>query len=291
MFRKILFIGFTLTGLVFSTQTFATGWEGPSGECFDPEVPGVLVTPYGAKLACPSGYEECSVRFDSEGGNTNNCNTIEVEIEGDLVVWDSTDADPSEEAPFGAVDAIFTKNRNGKKCLYSFGSDTFEGLVGYDEVEYYSHGYHNNRPKKVVFCTDLLETGTRSLQPTPELVANCDEIHGVTFACDNVPAGETRTIIITKDTEKVSAYDEYENYSEELRSVPGFGFLNDEGNIDFNNVCQCVGPGPTEAIPACNPDPNSTRETKCTNESSETPVNISITNPKCFSIGGFVRCF
>jgi hypothetical protein len=284
-FRRLLVIGFTLTGLAFSAQTLAE--EG----CYsDPDMKDTFTTIYGgASLECPSAgsFDECSVTISKKGiPSYSNCAAgvdgnvdVTVNIENDgRIHWTSNDG----------IDAVLTDSaQGGKGCLTSNGTDKFEGFAGYEKS---TGGFFP--PTKVVFCSDEITEFAGVAPP----VANVEEcildageskiIHGVTFSCPAVPAGEIRTIIVTND------------------EVPGFGFTDDEtGILDFNNVCQCIGPadasGATGAPGAiaqveCNPDPEGEENENfplCTVNTTKNPIVITIQNPKCMVVFGAVRCF
>ena len=153
--------------------------------------------------------------------------------------------------------------------------------------------------KAISFCSDGIKEFAASPPPPPAVVEECvipsgqsKEIYGVTFSCPFVGPNEERTIIVVDNTE-------CDDDGFNCTSVPGFGFLNEfTGELDFNNVCKCVGP----AIPGAIPDPFGVVETECDPDpanvdggceiiDAEIPVEVLITNPTCFTVGGFRRCF
>ena len=109
-----------------------------------------------------------------------------------------------------------------------------------------------------------------------------------------VPNDETRTIVVSKDT--TCGIDPNDGVYKCV-NFPGFGFTDDDGNIDFNNVCQCVGPATASStgddLPVlqveCDPDP--TNPDGCEVDNAEVPVEALFQNPICFTVGGFRRCF
>lgn len=288
-FRMLQIMGISLTGLFFSTQVPAAG-------CFDPGEPDTFVTQYGgADLACPSAaFTECIITFKNGAVQTDGCATIDAVIDPDTggVTWFTENPDEDD-----GQDAVLTDSaQGGKGCLYSFGTDKFEGMVGYatSPTDFFP-------PTKAVFCSDGFDEVAAIVQP-PAVVEECvidslesKLIHGVTFSCPFVPDGETRTVIVSKDT----MCTENPDMPGELlcTPVPGFGFTT-EGSLDFNNVCQCVGsavpgipPSPTTSIlqEECDPDPANPEG--CEVNNAEVPVEILIQNPTCFTVGGFRRCF
>ena len=294
-YRKFLAVGLSLAGLFFSTQTFAAG-------CYDPGVEDTYVTQYGGSdISCPAEYTECVVTFKngnvtSESGDCATLGiTANVDVNTNGILWGSDDS----INPYGIDSEMTNSAQGGKGCLYVHGTDKFAGVIGYatnpaSDADFFP-------ATKAVFCSDNVEEVAFVEEPDP-VVTNCTVpevgggsliIHGVQFTCPEVPPGETRTIIIVKDDE--TFVDDQTGLST-LRPAPGFGFV-EEGttNIDFNNVCECKGPPliggslPVEK-PACDPDP--ANETGgCEVVDAEVPVNIEIQNPKCFTVGGFRRCY
>ncbi|MGI9318766.1 MAG: hypothetical protein ACR2QW_15670 [bacterium] len=294
-----------ITALAFAAPSFADGCFNP----FDPLTDNTFVTQYGgADLSCPSagagaGYEECV--FTIKNGNVDPISTDCIALGIDIIkvsdteglIWESSAGEPNSVIPANKkVDAILTDSaQGGKGCLYSFGTDQSGGAVGYER----SNG-NFFPPTKAVFCSDGVAETTAVFEPTPE-VKNCilevDEngnsvpkvIHGVDFSCQGVEKGATRTIIVIKDTQNCDVN------GENCEEVPAFGFTDGAGNIDFNNVCRCVGndftSGELPDILACEPDPEDPNGPGCEVVDAEVPVDISIQNPKCFTVGGKRRCY
>lgn len=293
-FKKLLGTGLVLTGLVFSTQAFADG-------CVDTGDNDTFVTPYGgATLACPSSaYTECIVTFKNGNVTSETMGCTDLSLSADIdpvtggITWESNSLNPEDW-----IDAALTDSaQGGKGCLYSFGTDKNMG----DKLGYATNStepFDFFPPTKAVFCSDGVAETTAVFEPTPE-VKNCilevDEngnsvpkvIHGVDFSCQGVGFGETRTIIVIKDTQNCDVN------GENCEEVPAFGFTDLAGNIDFNNVCRCVGnddnSGVLPTISACEPDPEFPGG--CEVIEAEVPVDISIQNPKCFTVGGKRRCY
>ena len=297
-FKTLLPAGLVLLGWVFSAQTLASGqWHGHGG-CFDPEERDTFVTKFGGHLKCPSdAYSECKVYFKhGQVHYKGHCDSINVSVDSNGGLNWNIDEDGD------GVDAVLTESSRHKSCLYSYGTDQVEAVVGYQSS--YNDFYH---PKKAVFCRDGIDEASSIVHP-PAKVEQCvidfgesKLIHGVSFNCPAVPAGETRTILVSKDTSNCTdtgQTDPNGNPVYECDSHPGFGFTDETGNIDFNNVCQCVGPlvsggGSTTTFPVlreeCDPDPSNPEG--CSVVNSEVPVEIMIQNPKCFTVGGRRRCF
>jgi hypothetical protein len=304
--KRLVGIGLTITGLAFSAEGLAV--EG----CFDDSEEGdtsSFVTPYGgADLSCPStdnaSYQDCTATIKNGQITTSpGCDASALSITFSIdpadggLEWLSTAED------FGKrIDAALTDSaQGGKGCLYSFGTDRAAGKIGYQR----SSGVFFP-PTKAVLCSDGAAEVTASIDP-PAVVEECvidsgqsKLIHGVTFSCPEVPDGETRTIVVAKDTETV--LDEFGNpviVDGEilLKPVPDFGFTTD-GNIDFNNICQCIGTATPGAPPSpttlplkteCDPDPED--PTCVIGEDARVPVEALFQNPKCFTIGGKRKCF
>lgn len=289
--KMLLIISWSITSITLSSQPIASG-------CFDPGENDTFVTQYGgADLACPTSsvFTECLITLKNGAITSESlgCQDLAIAVEIDPVTgglnWTSA-ADPKDRVDASLTDAA----QGGKGCLYSYGTDKEAGTIGYQtsDGDFFP-------TSKAVFCSDGIEEVSAEVSE-PAVVEECilasgtsQEIFGVTFSCPLVPAGETRTIIVTKDTECNP------NDPTDCSPVPTFGFTDPvTGNIDFNNVCQCVGPSapgmpppnPVETV-ECDPDPNNQAGGCEVGEDAENPVVITIQQPKCFTIGGFVRCF
>jgi hypothetical protein len=295
-FRRLLVIGFTLTGLAFSAQTLAE--EG----CYsDPDMKDTFTTIYGgASLECPSAgsFDECSVTISKKGiPDYSNCQG-DLDVTVEIIESGEEDAGKIHWTSNDGIDAVLTDSaQGGKGCLTSNGTDKFEGFAGYEKS---TGGFFP--PTKVVFCSDAFAEYSSAAPPVAK-VEECvigsgasKEIHGVKFSCPLVPDGETRTIIVSKDTTCAGF-----GTAQECSNVPGFGFTDDAtGILDFNNVCQCVGgvgtSGQVVDKDECdpNPDADGLLVPRCIGENTEinnNPIVITIQQPKCFTVGGFTRCF
>lgn len=278
-------INLVVCGFVFSAPAFADGCFDPPGE------PDTFVTQYGgADLSCPSAeFTECTVTFKNGliESESPGCTDLAIVTDIDPVTGGVTWESFSEPADW--VDAALTDSaQGGKGCLYSYGTDKNMGILGYSTspTDFFP-------PTKAVFCSDGIREASVVVQPEP-VVKNCileagqqKEIYGVTFSCDAVGANQTRTIIVVQDTT-------CDEFGGNCTGVPAFGFTDGAGNIDFNNVCRCVGDsansGGLPPIPACEPDPENING-GCEVIDAEVPVDISIQNPKCFTVGGTRRCY
>jgi len=287
-FNKLLGTGLVVAGLVFSTQVSANG-------CVDAGDNDTFVTQYGGStLSCPSSaYTECIVTFKNGNVTSETMGCTDLSLSADIdpvtggITWESNSLDPEDW-----IDAALTDSaQGGKGCLYSFGTDKNMG----DKLGYATNNtepYDFFPPTKAVFCSDGVAEVAAVVESLPE-VKNCileagqqKEIYGVTFSCDAVGPNQTRTIIVVQDTT-------CDEFGGNCTGVPAFGFTDGAGNIDFNNVCRCVGDsansGGLPSLPACEPDPED--PAGCEVIDAEVPVDISIQNPKCFTVGGKRRCY
>lgn len=284
--RNLLLVGLSLAGLFCSTQTFADG-------CFDPGVADTYVTQYGgADLSCPSGYTECVITF--KNGNitskSDDCAilgiTANVDPNTDGILWESDEV----INPFGIDSEMTNSAQGGKGCLITHGTDKFAGTIGYATNPESDDDFFP--ATKAVFCSDD-EREVASVVVEDPVVKNCileegeqKKIYGVTFSCDDVGINQERTIIVVQDTA-------CDINGDNCQGIPAFGFTDGAGNIDFNNVCRCKGNNTTSGglpdILACDPDPENPGG--CEVSSAEVPVDISIQNPKCFTVGGRRRCY
>jgi hypothetical protein len=184
----------------------------------------------------------------------------------------------------GNTDATITDTATGANgCFNAFGTDQYTAIAGFER---------NNQPgtvfdtKAITFCTDGTKEFTAEAPQPPPTQSRCIvpstgeplEIYGVGLTCTNVPTGEQRTIVVSKDTEIVGGV---------LQNVDGYGFFNEETNeIDFNNVCVCVGGDENTQLHeiACIADPAYEGPNKCTvEEGANVPVSVTYQNPFCIS--------
>jgi len=183
----------------------------------------------------------------------------------------------------GNTDATITDTATGANgCFNAFGTDQFTAIAGFER---------NNSPgsvfdtKAISFCSDGVKEFTAEAPQPPPVQARClipstgetaFEKYGVRVTCPDVPDGEQRTIVISKDTEWKDG---------QLQNVDGYGFFNQNKEIDFNNVCVCVG-GDIAVIheTACIADPSYEGPNKCTvEEGANVPVSVTYQNPFCIS--------
>ena len=292
---------FLLGGLALSAWMFSAS---VSAECVTAAgVPSAVVTEYGGSaLSCPTGHPSgCLIgglKNNSQGScvldNGDGTEAIVMatgnkEIEwtayksiGGVPIYD--EGELIEDTEHG-IDVVITDTATGANgCFQAFGEDQSSGIAGFqrDNGSYLA-------TSTIAFCTDQKVEVTAVATPIAEVkecvidggTGESQEIWGVEFACANVPAGETRTIIITND------------------DVDDFGFSaagNTTGILDFNNVCQCKGPTVTAEFEVteeeCDPNPDATVN-RCLYQTpvNNTPIVITIQQPKCFTVGGFQRCF
>ena len=309
----------SLSGVMLALWFFSTG---ATAGCLENGYDSEVVTEYGGStLSCPNNHQGCSITDIISGESCVITNPPDAENEpptytsivinvpnGDYVEWNAyvsdefgnlildTDGNPVPDTDH-PIDNIITDTATGANgCFQAFGTDQVSGIAGFqrDNGSYLS-------TKAASFCTDNNPEVTASAPPPPAEVEECvlasgtsKIIHGVTFSCPEVPDGETRTIVVSKDT---TCTDTDMDGLLECSSVPDFGFTTN-GDIDFNNVCQCVGanvatgmPSPTTEViqTECDPDPEN--PTCVIGDDARVPVEILFQNPKCFTIGGVRKCF
>jgi len=295
-----------------------------SAECLanvDPNIDSEMVTPYGGSaLSCPTGYSTCTINdvFDgaectgivNQDGSTSIIRVaVDEENRLNWTSYDEVSGEPNviQAGKFGGIDAVFrTNSTGGQGCAWSFGTDQVTGKADFLK----SNGTF--MPAKAIsFCSDMKQEFTAAPPPPPAEVEQCllatgqsKVIHGVTFSCPDVPAGETRTVLVaemTTNCEDTGDVDPETGFPIFLcESNPGFGFTDETGNIDFNNVCQCIGPlesmgGITPVAPVtateCDPDPANAEGGCEVGAGAEVPAGVTFQNQTCFTIGGFRRCF
>jgi hypothetical protein len=191
----------------------------------------------------------------------------------------------------GNTDATITDTAQGANgCFNAFGTDQYTAIAGFER---------DNNPgsvfstKAIQFCSDGIKEFTAEAPQPPPKQARCligGETaflkYGVSVTCPSVPAGEQRTIVISKDTE---TYTDPETGIMSLQRVDGYGFFNENKEIDFNNVCVCEGPDPDGGNgviheTACIADPSYEGPNKCTvEEGANVPISVTYQNPFCIS--------
>jgi hypothetical protein len=186
------------------------------------------------------------------------------------------------------VDAAVTSNaKGGNGCLYSFDLDAASATAG-----------DPGNIRSLYLCSDGKYEPIPAPTPPPAVVNGCylgsgetKNIYGVDVSCPTVPLGEQRTVYIAKDTET--------NDNGDLVFREGFGFTNDDGIIDFKNICICIGGSTDEILELeCNPNPSFFTDPalellpECTITEGAQPVTeIQIQNPRCVTVGGTRRCY
>jgi hypothetical protein len=206
-----------------------------------------------------------------------------------------SDADGDRScAGFALVDAVVTSNaKGGNGCLYSFDLDAASATAG-----------DPGNIRSLYLCSD----GEYEPIPAPveELppVASClldsgvpVDIHGIEVSCPDLDDGEKRTVIVSKDGKFDVLADgsiDFTNFT----PAPGFGFTNQAGEIDFNNICLCIGGiEGTETEFQCNPAPEFFTGPAfdglepCTVNNALPVTEVQIQNPTCVVQGGRRRCF
>jgi hypothetical protein len=241
---------------------------------------------FGGFIASGSGTET----FTSPDGSMQF--TVTSVLDNGKAVWkvihDETLPEGSEVTELQGIDAtISASNKGSKGCNTVFGVDAGSGVSAYQKV---NGGFVAS--DLFVCASQTIDSVPPPPPPPPVAVEECFlndgdniTIYGVTVQCDGVPSGEQRTIFIAKDTETVDG---------QVVSVPGFGFTDDAGVIDFKNVCICNGPLPLEeSEPECYADPlNPVPGLElCTVNDAIPALNVEIQNPRCVTYGGSRRCY
>jgi hypothetical protein len=264
-------------------------------------------TPYSGSVGnCPIGQNGCSISFGGGSGyNTRACSfhstdaqdetilvTIEATAASGAASWTASctkNHSPVSCVGVALVDSVraSTGGQSGNGCFYGFDVDAAAGQAG--KVPSLN---------RLTLCSDGIYEPIPAPIREPAVVQGCylqsgqtAVIHGVEVSCPAVPNGEQRTIIVAKDTET--------DLQGDLTRPQGFGFTNTSGIIDFNNICICVG-GSVDEIEEmeCNPNPEVYTDPaldglpECTiSADSQPPVELSIQNPYCVTVGGGRRCY
>ena len=265
----------------------------------DESIPAPAITAFDGNLTCDStsGYfggfisdSSGTETFTSPDGSMQF--TVTSVLDNGKAVWnvihDNTLDPLSGITELRGIDAtISASNKGSKGCNTTFGVDAGSGESAFEKTN------------GSLVASDLFVCANETVDsvpapppPPPVEVEECFlndgdniTIYGVTVKCDDVPRGEQRTIFIAKDTETVD---------DQVVPVPGFGFTDDAGVIDFKNVCICNGPYPLDdAEPECYPDPlNPVPGLElCTVNNAIPSLNVEIQNPRCITYGGSRRCY
>jgi len=189
------------------------------------------------------------------------------------------------------VDAAVTSNaKGGNGCLYSFDLDAASATAG-----------DPGNIRSLYLCSDGEYEPIPAPTPPPAEVKGCYlgnddfvEIYGARIFCPtDLKLNEQRTIFVSNDVQ-------CDDDTGENCTIPeGFGFVNQEGVIDFTNICTCIG-GTTEQVLEleCNPNPSFFNDPAleglppCTvGEGAQPVTEIQIQNPRCVTVGGTRRCY
>jgi hypothetical protein len=267
-------------------------------------IPAPTVSAFGSNLTCDDISGQFGGKIPNGSGAVTFQNsadmvqfTVESTLSNGIAVWNVV---PPEEAPgpvgwtvLRAIDTSITDAaQGGNGCLVSHGADALAGQLAWRK----SNG--TNTLRNLYVCADNTfdPVGTQPA-PSVEPVKGCTledmqskTIYGVTVVCQGVPMDEQRTIFVSKDTE-------LNVDTNNIDPVAGFGFLNEEGEIDFSNVCVCNGPTSEFEQPQCDPNPDQVNDPildalePCTVNNADVSVNIEIQNPRCVTVGGRRRCY
>jgi len=263
----------------------------------DESIPAPSITAFDGNLTCDStsGYfggfiagGSGTETFTSPDGSKQF--TVTSFIDNGKAVWKVIHDESLAEGvtEFRGIDAtISASNKGSKGCNTTFGVDAGSGESAFEKTN------GSLVASDLYVCAnETVDSVPAPPPPPPVEVEECFlndgdniTIYGVTVQCDGVPLGEQRTIFIAKDTETVDG---------QVTTVPGFGFTDDAGVIDFNNVCICNGPLPLEGSePECYPDPlNPVPGLElCTVNDAIPSLNVEIQNPRCITYGGSRRCY
>jgi hypothetical protein len=267
-------------------------------------IPAPSVTEFDGNLTCEStsGYfggfianATGTQTFTSPDGSMQF--TVRSYLDNGKAVWNviHDESLPADVMELRGIDAtISASNKGSKGCNTTFGVDAGSGVSAFEKVN------------GTFVASDLYVCASTTVDsvpvpppPPPAVVEGCVladgdviSIYGVTIQCAGVPSGEQRTVFVAKDTEDLDPNDGVLDPV----PVPGFGFANAEGVIDFKNVCICNGPGPVDGETGCDPsplpdDPVTDALPLCSVTDSVPALDLTIQNPYCVTYGGSRRCY
>lgn len=304
--------GVFLLAVGFCTPLWATG-SGYNYNCVNPGATNYAGTPLpdgassyqsvtGRLETCPSGQIGCAIDFTK--GQTS-CNytvtapdgvpvTVTINtLRAGIAKWSAQCKIGGEVVDckgVALVDGVTTTDASkyvDNSCLYNFGVDAASG----------SAGFSGRTIGKLRACSDGIYERIPEPLPEPATVAGCfiasgqsKVIDGVTVQCPTVPVGEQRTIVVVSDTVTDGG---------QLVVPEGFGFTNSNGDIDFGNLCVCIG-GDEVPPTALECAPTTAYQDKfpelnlplCEVGQGSRPVTeLQIQNPVCVVVGGSRRCY
>ena len=289
--------------LVAEPATFVDPADPDTYEAPDESIPAPATTAFDGNLTCEStsGFFGGFIRggsgtktFTSPDGLKQF--TVTSFIDNGKAVWnvihdESLAAGVTE---FRGIDAtISASNKGSKGCNTTFGVDAGAGESAFEKTN------------GTLVASDLFVCANETVDsvptPPPAPAAEIEgcvlqnneviDIYGVTIQCLGVPEGQQRTVYIAKDTGADTNGDGIAD------PVPGFGFTNEDGVIDFANVCICNGPNPVGGELQCDPNPNQPDDPvtdalePCTVTDAFPPLNVLIMNTRCITYGGSRRCY
>ena len=219
--------------------------------------------------------------------------TVKSTIIGGKAVWRIVEGErlPGVNTILRGIDStISASNKGAKGCKTTFGVDAGSGESAYEK----SNGTLV-ASDLYVCASDVVDSVPGPPAPPVAEVDSCfiagggqAVIHDIVIQCPILGPGERRSIYIAKDTIGV------QNSAGliEPQPFPGFGFTDETGVIDFNNVCICEGPIVGVIETECNPDPvNPNGLPLCTTNDAFPSLNVEIQNPRCITYAGSRRCY
>jgi len=269
----------------------------------DESIPAPSVTEFDGNLTCDStsGYFG---GFIANGSGTETFTspdgkmqfTVTSFLDNGKAVWNVIQDVPLQPGVMtelrGIDSTISASNKGSKGCNTTFGVDAGSGESAFEK---------NNGSlvaSDLYVCANGIVDSVPGPPPPPVAeVKGCVlssagdsvEIYNVTIQCTDLLPGEQRTIFVAKDIGDINP----DPNIIDIDVVPGFGFANEEGVIDFNNVCICKGPSIGVIETECYPDPlNPVPGLElCTVNDAVPSLEVEIQNPRCVTYGGSRRCY
>jgi len=290
--------------LASELATFVDPDDETTYEAPDESIPAPATTAFDGNLTCDSTSGFFG-GFIADGSGTKTFTspdglkqfTVTSFIDNGKAVWKVVHDESLAEGvtEFRGIDAtISASNKGSKGCNTTFGVDAGSGESAFEKTN------GSLVASDLYVCANETVDSVPTPPPPPAakiegcVLQNDDviDIYGVTIQCRGVPEGQQRTVYIAKDTG-----DEDVNGDGKADPVPGFGFTNDDGVIDFRNVCICNGPYPVGEELQCDPnpaqpdDPVTDALEPCAVVNSVPALDITIQNPRCITYGGSRRCY
>lgn len=188
------------------------------------------------------------------------------------------------------IDFLATKGgQSANACIYTSGVDVVAMNAGFTGSNFFG----------AYICSDgEYEPIPQPFSPPAQTNADCiveagstGYVDGVEIACPALNPGEERTIVVV--TDQIC-----DQSGANCFTPVGYGFLNNQSQIDFQNICICRNSNgnqtnvtETECQIPGDTDDGVAGEATCNVENAGPPVEFSVQNPRCATVAGSRSCY